>query len=111
MKKLDQLFTAIALEHLGMATLKTRYCDALDFHTVAVWQVRASLKAAFETGARIALLPQQPAPGIPAKFDTYEIQPCRRYRDADEPDIAFVEPCESCEADFWTLYGHIPGSG
>ena len=26
-------------------------------------------------------------------------------------DIAFVEPCEPYEADFWTVYGHIPGEG
>jgi len=29
----------------------------------------------------------------------------------DESQVSFVEPCESSEADFWTLYGHIPGEG
>ena len=48
---------------------------------------------------------------LPTRFDGYEIQPCRRYREPDEPDRAFVEPCESFEADFWTVYGHIPGEG
>jgi hypothetical protein len=48
---------------------------------------------------------------LPVRFDAYEIQPCHRYFDIDEPDIAFVEPCEPYEADFWTVYGHIPGEG
>lgn len=48
---------------------------------------------------------------LPTRFDAYEIQPCRRYIDMDEPDIAFVEPCQPYEADFWTVYGHIPGEG
>lgn len=54
-------------------------------------------------------------PTIPAKFptrfDDYEIQPCRRYIDADQPGLSFVEPCETFEADFWTLYGHVCGEG
>ncbi|HVX10265.1 MAG TPA: hypothetical protein VHC22_03635 [Pirellulales bacterium] len=48
---------------------------------------------------------------LPARFDDYEIQPCRRYIDADEPELSFVEPCEAVEADFWTLYGHVNGEG
>lgn len=48
---------------------------------------------------------------LPTRFDDYEIQPCRRYIVEDEPDKSFVEPCESFEADFWTLYGHIPREG
>jgi len=50
-------------------------------------------------------------PSLPVRFDAYEIQPCHRYFDIDEPDIAFVEPCEPYQADFWTVYGHIPGEG
>lgn len=50
-------------------------------------------------------------PSSPTRFDAYEIQPCRRYVDRDEPQVSFVEPCEPCEADFWTLYGHVPGEG
>jgi hypothetical protein len=48
---------------------------------------------------------------LPARFDDYEIQPCRRFLDADDPDFSFVEPCEPFEADFWTLYGHVSGEG
>ena len=50
-------------------------------------------------------------PTLPARFDNYEIHPCRRFIDPDEPDFSFVEPCEPFEADFWTLYGHVSGEG
>lgn len=50
-------------------------------------------------------------PPSPTRFDDYEIEPCRRYIDVDEPQVAFVERCEPFEADFWTLYRHIPGEG
>lgn len=48
---------------------------------------------------------------LPVRFDDYEIQPCRRYIDTDDPGLSFVEPCEASEADFWTLYGHVSGEG
>ena len=51
MKPLDQLLTGIASKHLGIATLKTRNSDARDFHDVAVWQIEAALKAAFDAGS------------------------------------------------------------
>lgn len=47
---LEKLFADIAKEHLGIATLETRRRDALDFHDVAVWQVRAALEAAYRAG-------------------------------------------------------------
>jgi len=50
MKPLDQPFAAIAREHLNIKTLLPRRSDALDFHNVAVWQVEAALKAAFDAG-------------------------------------------------------------
>jgi hypothetical protein len=112
MKQLNQLLTGIAREHLGIRTLKPRMSDALDFHNVAVWQVQTALTTAFEAGAKGACPPCVKSPeDLPTRFDAYEIQPCRRYREADEPDRAFVEPCEPFEADFWTVYGHIPGEG
>ncbi len=48
MKPLDQLLTDIAREHLNIETLIPRMSDALDFYNVAVWQVEAALKAAFD---------------------------------------------------------------
>jgi hypothetical protein len=54
MKPLDQLFTDIARDQLGISTIKKRNSDSLDFHDVAVWQVEAALKAAFDAGVRSA---------------------------------------------------------
>ena len=45
------IFTAIAQEHLFIETLETRRRDALDFHDVSVWSVRAALEAAYDAGA------------------------------------------------------------
>lgn len=111
MNRSRQILTSIAREHLGIATLETRRSDSLDFHDVAVWQVEAALKAAFDAGRHTASQPPHHRTEGPVRFDDYEIQPCRRYIDMDEPQVSFVEPCEPAEADFWTLYGHIPGEG
>ena len=111
MNRSRQILTSIAREHLGIATLETRHSDSLDFHDVAVWQVEAALQAAFDAGQNPASQPPQRQTEAPVRFDDYEIQPCRRYLDRDEPQGSFVEPCEPSEADFWTLYGHIPGEG
>lgn len=111
MNRLHQILAAIASQHLGIATLEPRRADSLDFHEVAVWQVEAALQAAYDAGRNTASQPPYQATQGPARFDAYEIQPCRRYIDIDEPHVSFVEPCESFEADFWTLYGHIPGEG
>ena len=47
MTTLDQHFAVIAREQLGISTLTTRNSDSLDFHSVAVWQVRRALEAAY----------------------------------------------------------------
>ena len=47
----EQLFTAIAKEHLSIETLETRRSDSLDFHDVSVRGVRAALEAAYKAGA------------------------------------------------------------
>lgn len=103
-----QIIPKIASDYLNIKTLATRKSDSLDFYDVAVWQVKAALEAAYHAGARANV---EAEPGLPMRFDAYEIQSCHRYFDADEPDLAFVEPCESYKADFWTVYGHIPGEG
>ena len=46
------LLAAIAKEHLAVETLSRRNCDDLDFHDLAVWQLKAALEAAFEAGRR-----------------------------------------------------------
>jgi len=50
MTNLDQVLTQIANEHLDIPTLETRRSDSLDFHDVAVWQVREALQAAYMAG-------------------------------------------------------------
>ena len=111
MNRSRPILTSIAREHLGIATLETRRSDGLEFHGVAVWQVEAALQAAFDAGRNTASQPPHQRTEGPVRFDDYEIQPCRRYIDMDEPRVSFVEPCEPSEADFWTLYGHVPGEG
>ena len=40
----------IARELLGIKTLETRNSDSLDFHEIAVWNLRAALEAAYKAG-------------------------------------------------------------
>ena len=49
-KKINQLMTQIAQQHLRLETLETRHSDSLDFHDIAVWQIESALRAAFEAG-------------------------------------------------------------
>lgn len=46
----NALLERIAFEHIGLDTLATRHDDALDFHDVAVWDLRDALIAAFAAG-------------------------------------------------------------
>jgi len=48
----DSLLLSIAKKHLGIETLETRNSDSLDFHDMAVWNIKAALKAAYEDGER-----------------------------------------------------------
>jgi hypothetical protein len=45
--------TKLAQLHLGLETLETRRSDSLDFHDLAVWQIRKALQAAHDAGAGI----------------------------------------------------------
>jgi hypothetical protein len=47
---IEQRLAAIARQTLGIATLQTRHADALDFHTLAVWQIADALRQAFAAG-------------------------------------------------------------
>src|SRR5579871_1041201 len=44
-------------------------------------------------------------------FDNYEISPCQRLEEPDQPGKFYFEVCNPEEADVWTLYGHINGEG
>ena len=49
----------IAQTILGLETLNTRNSDRLDFHDVAVWNIKAALQAAFEAGQQAGKKPRQ----------------------------------------------------
>lgn len=50
----EQVVAEIARRILHIDTLDTRNSDALDFHTVSVWQVKEALAAAFAAGQAAA---------------------------------------------------------
>lgn len=58
-KTLEQLFQQIALNHLSIDTLATRYSDRLDFHEVSVWGIKSALQAAFNAGKNNACTTEQ----------------------------------------------------
>jgi hypothetical protein len=47
---LNKILTGIAEKNLGMVTLETRNSDWLDFHELAVWQIKEALNDAFIAG-------------------------------------------------------------
>lgn len=108
MDKLDQILTAIAREYLGISTLKTRKSDSLDFHDVAVWQIKTALKAAFKAGARVAYPRSVLVQDLPTPFDKYEIHGIKTYGKGSR---RYCEQVEDSKADYWSLFGHIPGQG
>lgn len=65
MSPIDTLLTQIAQQHLGLETLQTRHADRLDFHDLAVWNLRAALEAAFQAGVEAgASCPKSPEPDV-----------------------------------------------
>lgn len=44
----------IANQHLGLETLETANSDGLDFHDLAVWNIKAALEAAYKAGQQNA---------------------------------------------------------
>lgn len=48
---IDATILEIAKRHLLLETLETRRSDRLDFHDLAVWNVKAALEAAYAAGA------------------------------------------------------------
>lgn len=51
MTDISEEIERIAKEYLRVATLQTRRSDSLDFHDLAVWEIRAALTAAYMSGA------------------------------------------------------------
>lgn len=53
----------IAKEQMQIETLEIRKHDALDFHTVAVWEAKSALQAAYDAGRADATPGPGPGPG------------------------------------------------
>jgi hypothetical protein len=120
MKHFDQILTGIAREQLLVPTLETRRSDALDFHEIAVWQLKLALEAAFDAGARSIPRVSESTPGLPVPFDDYEIHGVKRFtidpgREEQPLGVGALtshyEQVDDAGADFWSLFGHIPGQG
>ncbi len=47
---IETIISHIAKQDLGLGTLDTRNSDSLDFHDLAVWQIKAALIAAYNAG-------------------------------------------------------------
>jgi hypothetical protein len=52
MQTRDQALTEIATQILDLETLDTRKSDRLDFHELAVWQIKKALGAAYTAGQK-----------------------------------------------------------
>jgi len=48
--KVQPYAAKIAREVLDLETLETRRMDSLDFHDLAVWEIRKALEAAYNAG-------------------------------------------------------------
>jgi len=48
--QVDELIADLAKQHFFVETLETRNRDRLDFHSVAVWNIKAALEAAYNAG-------------------------------------------------------------
>ena len=54
MNQIDTILTLIAQKHIDIETLETRHSDRLDFHDLAVWNIKAALEAAYLAGQQAA---------------------------------------------------------
>lgn len=98
----------VVLEYVR-ATLKLRHLDEASDDEVE--EALRMADAAMAGAPSVSLPSTAPDLALPARFDDYEISPCRRYEEPDSPGWFTFEPCEPREADVWTLYGHVTGEG
>jgi hypothetical protein len=52
---LQKILTGIAEKNLGIVTLEAQNSDSLDFHDVAVWQIKEALQDAFIAGMQTGM--------------------------------------------------------
>ena len=53
-------------------------------------------------------MPTSPTRKLPIRFDSYEIHGVKEF---EESGSKWCEQVSDHEADFWSIYGHIPGQG
>jgi hypothetical protein len=78
---------------------------------VAGWsdaEVDRDHEAVGRTAAVIAKATGTMNADLPIRFDAYEVHGVKRYHDGAD---SFCEQVDDGGADFWSLYGHIPGRG
>ena len=56
----------------------------------------------------ITSLPKRRRPALPTPFDAYEVHGVKAF---NESGMKWSEQVDDCEAQFWSLYGHIPAQG
>ena len=95
------------------ASRRKGYFDrARELRRAALAAARAALRAGAMTSLSLPL-----ASGLPAPFDDYEIHGMKRLpcQGQEEESIGrIINDCEQvsdAEAQFWSLFGHIPGRG
>jgi Family of unknown function (DUF6900) len=104
----DHIIRKIARRDLGIETLQTQHADSLDFHTLAVWQIRRALENAFIAGMIHA--ETQDPDGIVDALRTIAAIPLwgerisdasvkREYSDAGEYDAQSDEFNPSCDTE------------
>lgn len=59
---MNETLVKIAKTHLDLETLEERKMDGLDFHELAVWQIKAALIAAYDAGRQAASTNRTPRP-------------------------------------------------
>jgi hypothetical protein len=50
--KQDEIIKEIAFRILGIQTIEVRNSDSLDFHDIAVWNIKKALETAFNAGKK-----------------------------------------------------------
>jgi hypothetical protein len=91
------------------ATLKLRHLDeASDGEVEEALNMADEAIAGAQAAGVPASLPGRDDPGRPARFDDYEVHGIRGF---DDGNGRYCEQVPDDQAEFWSLYGHIPSQG
>jgi len=93
-----------ALESEGPCNVRERQPDGS-------WRTVPPAEWEGEPAATEADLSPSPSPDLPARFDDYEIHGVREWFGSPFGQEKYCEQVHDDDAQFWRLYGHIPGPG